>query len=149
MRQGQRGARYSSDIYRAVCVKKKIVIVDDSGLTHSIYKVFLAKYRDIDVISCFNGAEALEAINDSAGTNLVLLDIEMPVMDGFQFLEKKNANNRLKDIPVVVMSWKDNQENVRKVMDMGVLGFISKSEIEKINDYIKKSVWLRLDKWIM
>ena len=68
---------------------------------------------------------------------LVLLDLEMPVMDGFQFLDKKNSDGRLRGIPVVVISWKDSPKNIMRAKELGVLGFVNKSEVEEIDKYIE------------
>lgn len=122
-------------------MKKKIIIADDSELTHDIYKVFFSKYDDLEVIDCFNGLEAWDMLSREEGIRLILLDIEMPVMDGFQFLDKKNSNGRFRGIPVVVISWRtDNPENIRRAMEMGAEGCINKSEIEEINEHLKKAL---------
>jgi DNA-binding NarL/FixJ family response regulator len=125
-------------------LQKKIIIADDSEITHSIYKVYLAKHGDIEIIHCSNGQEAWDALSAQSGVILVLLDLEMPEMNGFQFLEKKKAQSAFSDIPVVVISWNDSNEDVQRAMQLGAAEFINKSELgelgEIINSTLKSSV---------
>lgn len=82
----------------------------------------------------------MEALKGGERASLVLLDLEMPVMDGFQFLDKKNSDGRFRGIPVVVISWKDSPENIRRAKELGVLGFVNKSDVEEIGKYLEMLV---------
>lgn len=78
-----------------------------------------------------NGVEALKVLESSDKPNLILLDLMMPVMDGFQFRERMNSNPDLANIPVIVMSADGNvtvkkarigaSDYLRKPIDIDVL----------------------------
>ena len=72
-----------------------------------------------------NGREALEALRRRA-VDLVLLDIEMPEMDGYQVLEALAADQRLRDIPVVMMSSVEEVESVARCIEMGAEDYLFK-----------------------
>ncbi len=70
----------------------KVLVVDDSDLIHNMYKLMLKKYRGCAVLKALNGQEALDKLADES-VDLILLDINMPVMNGIQFLETIQKNN--------------------------------------------------------
>jgi CheY-like chemotaxis protein len=119
---------------------KKIIIADDSEITHSIYKVYLAKHADIEIIHCSNGQEALEALSTQSDVRLVLLDLEMPEMNGFEFLEKKKSQRAFDDVPVVVISWNDGTEDVQRAMQLGAVKFINKSELNELGEVLNSTL---------
>ena len=67
---------------------RKILAVDDSALIHQMYKLFLSRYKSCKLISAMNGLEALDKLGQEEGIDLILLDINMPVMNGLEFLQR-------------------------------------------------------------
>ena len=105
--------------------KKTILVVDDSQINRKILSVILSeKYY---VIEADNGLSAEEQLNNSERKiSLILLDIVMPVMDGFTFLRKMQQNKKFKDIPVIFVTSETYEENVLEGIKMGVRDVIAK-----------------------
>ena len=120
--------------------KKKILVVDDSGAMLRNVKGWLEnKYH---VILANSGAMAIKylALNRP---DLVLLDYEMPVVDGKQVLEMIRTETDFYDIPVIFLTGRDDQESVLKVMELKVQGYLLKTMppeqiIQSINDFFEK-----------
>lgn len=91
---------------------KTILIVEDDA-TISITLKELLEDDGYNVLSAPNGVVALDILKNSTPPFLILLDLMMPVMDGFQFREHQLANSAIKDIPVVIMSAAGNVEGKR------------------------------------
>ncbi|OGR83027.1 MAG: hypothetical protein A2901_01845 [Elusimicrobia bacterium RIFCSPLOWO2_01_FULL_54_10] len=72
------------------------------------------------------GQEALDYIRDSGAPDFILLDIEMPVMDGFGTLKKLKADPNLAHIPVAMLTSSTNEEDVLKSYNFGAVSFITK-----------------------
>ena len=105
----------------------KILVVDDeTALESLIRQKFRQKIRnkDLDFIFAYNGREALEKLQSDRSVDVVLVDINMPEMDGLTFIE------RLKDldptIKAVVVSAYDDSTNIRAAMNRGAFDFITK-----------------------
>lgn len=105
--------------------KSTILIVDDSMLARSMLIDILESQYDF--IEAADGYEAVSALQKH-GTkiSLVLLDINMPNMDGFEVLEVMNKNQWMSDIPVIMISSETDQDYVVKAYDLGVSDFINR-----------------------
>jgi two-component system, sensor histidine kinase and response regulator len=102
-----------------------ILVVDDSGLLRQLYKVFLSRYRGARVVTAENGAEALQRLAGDPEIDLVLLDIQMPVMGGVEVLERLQASTQ-SDVPVIVISTKDKQPLADQCLKLGARAFLQK-----------------------
>ena len=102
----------------------KILIVDDEPFNVDYLEQEL-EGLDCEVISASNGQEALEKVRDSA-PDLVLLDIMMPVMDGFTVLSQLKAEAATRDIPVVIISASNDLKSVVKGIQMGAEDYLPK-----------------------
>ncbi|MDY6800368.1 MAG: response regulator [Bacteroidota bacterium] len=102
----------------------KVLIIDDS-LTNNVLLENVLKSANIESIVAYNGIEALKIIENEK-PSLILLDIMMPEMDGFIFLEKIKNNDLTKNIPVIIITAKDDQESIYKAQKTGVQDFILK-----------------------
>lgn len=90
---------------------RNILIIDDSKDMRSLLKVILES-KGYEANCSSNGEEALNILKSNAKLpDLILLDLRMPIMDGFEFLKRQRENPKLKDIPVVVMSGDDETES--------------------------------------
>src|SRR5512139_1428808 len=81
---------------------KKVLIVDDSELVHKMHGLVLQRYQKCEILHTYDGNQALEALNRNPDVQLILLDINMPVMDGLRFLEVRKQTGLFTDIPVVI-----------------------------------------------
>ena len=105
--------------------KQDILIVDDSEMNRAILAEMLG--RDYIIHEAANGEEALQILRQyGTAISLVLLDIPMPVMDGFGVLQHMAAEYWIKDIPVIMISSDDSAEAVKKAYEMGVSDYISR-----------------------
>ena len=105
--------------------KQDILIVDDSEMNRAILAEMLG--RDYIIHEAENGEEALQILRQyGTAISLVLLDIPMPVMDGFGVLQHMAAEYWIKDIPVIMISSDDSAETVKKAYEMGVSDYISR-----------------------
>ncbi len=104
----------------------KILIVDDSQLIHSMYRLVLNRYRNCKIVDAMNGLEALDVLSRESDFNLILLDINMPVMNGLQFMEKIKKENIYRHIPIIVISTEGKEEDTIKALQLGAAGYVVK-----------------------
>lgn len=105
--------------------KYKILIVDDSEMNREILSAILGD--EFDILEAENGEECVSLIRKyGTDISLVLLDIVMPVMDGFEVLEFLNKYQWIDDIPVIMISSEDSAVSVKKAYEMGVSDYINR-----------------------
>jgi len=105
---------------------KKILIVDDSQLIHNMYKLIMNRYQGCRIIDAMNGLEALDILFRESDVDIILLDINMPVMNGIQFLEKLHGENLFRHIPIIVISTEGREEDTLKALKLGAAGYVVK-----------------------
>ena len=104
-----------------------LLIVDDSPILRKAIKK-VARVAGVPADQIFeagNGQEALDAL-DASWIDLVLLDLNMPVMDGEEFVKRLRSHPDHKDIAVVVVSTESNIERLQRMRHMGVLDTLHK-----------------------
>lgn len=105
--------------------KPQILLVDDSAMNRMILKEILG--GDYSILEAENGQECLEKMQAEAGNiALVLLDINMPVMDGFEVLKAMNANHTIEDIPVIMISSDDSDDAIRRSYELGASDYVNR-----------------------
>ena len=106
-------------------MKDKILIVDDTQLNRELLKDILSE--EYDILEAENGREALDIVRHEM-TNIaaILLDLIMPVMDGFTFLEELQKLNIMDKVPILVISGEKSVQNEKKCFDYGVSDFIGR-----------------------
>ena len=111
--------------------KKKILIVDDSEMNRSLLSDMLSD--EFEILEAENGLEASAILqNQEQEISLMLLDIVMPEMDGFEMLAAMNKNGWIKSIPVIMISAETVSSYVERAYDLGVLDFINRPFDERI-----------------
>ena len=103
---------------------RKILAVDDSALIHQMYKLFLSRYKNCKLVSAMNGLEVLDKLGQAEGIDLILLDINMPVMNGLEFLQRVQKESAYKDIPVIIISTEGKEEDTIRGLKMGARGYV-------------------------
>lgn len=121
-------------------MKKRILIVDDDLMTLRILKKYLEEEYDVQIEK--DGYRFVEKM-DNIGTDLILLDVEMPVMNGLQVFDAIVKNSKYNEVPVVFLSGILDPNVVRDVMAKGAAGYIaknlSKNELlEKVSGFFVK-----------
>jgi two-component system chemotaxis response regulator CheY len=104
----------------------KILVVDDSQLIHSMYRLVLNKFAGCRIVDAMNGLEALDVLSRETNFDLILLDINMPVMNGLQFMEKVKKENIHRHIPIIVISTEGKEEDTLRALKLGAWGYIVK-----------------------
>lgn len=121
--------------------KKKHVLVVDDVATNLRYIGEVLR-DDYSISLAKSGNQALKML-EKISADLILLDIKMPIMDGYEFLEKIRSIDKYKKIPVIFLS-ADNEEDLEnKVLECGANGFIKKPfepqfMLAKIETVLKK-----------
>ena len=121
-------------------IKKKVLVVDDSGAMLRNVKGWLGeKYN---VILANSGSMAIKYLATDR-PDLVLLDYEMPVIDGRQVLEMIRSDEDTKDIPVIFLTGKSDKDSVMSVVGLRPEGYLLKSIekeklIEKLDEFFVK-----------
>ena len=104
--------------------KSTILIVDDSELNRTILADILGD--EYNFIEAENGARAIELLRTHTDIDLILLDMVMPEMNGFDVLTAMNNNRQIEDIPVVMISAENGIEHIERAYDLGVTDYISR-----------------------
>lgn len=119
----------------------KVLIVEDDQFLTSAYRVKLTK-AGFEIVIAADGDEAL-AILTKETPDLILLDLVLPKKDGFEVLEELRANEKLKNIPVLIASNLGQKEDIDRGKSLGATDYIVKSDmtlddlVNKINSLIK------------
>lgn len=108
-----------------------ILIADDQALNRAILSdIFKDKYH---ILEAKNGEEALQQMKDHGKEiALVLLDIEMPVMTGIEFLQKRKELDLYTNVPVIVVSGDDSRESKQESLELGVNDYITKPFVKEL-----------------
>jgi len=103
----------------------RILVVDDQENIRQLYQDFLSK-KGYKVETAENGRKALESV-DIASPDLILLDMNMPVMDGKEFLKLVKADEKHKAIPVLLITAVENISEISECIGLGAMGYIEKT----------------------
>jgi DNA-binding response OmpR family regulator len=115
--------------------KTKILIAEDDKLIVNALTVGLDR-AGFEVMFAYNGKDALEKIRGDK-PDVLLLDLAMPIMDGFMVLKELKANEQTKNLPVLVFTNLADDESQRKVKDFGVDEYYLKAD-HTIKDLVHK-----------
>ena len=121
--------------------KYTVLIVDDIPVNIILLKTMLAR-TNVKILTAVNGQEALDLVR-SLKPQVVLLDIQMPVMNGLDVLKEIKSDPMLKDIAVIMVSAYTSAEDIEQSMNLGASGFIKKPVIM---DILLSNVTAELDK---
>ena len=106
-------------------IKQQILIVDDSMMNRELLSVILED--DYRILEAKDGQECLNILyKNKEDIALVLLDINMPVLDGFEVLRAMNENQMIEDVPVIMISSEDSEEAIRRAYDLGASDYVNR-----------------------
>jgi len=116
-----------------------VLLVDDSDFVHRLLKARL-KYESVQLASAYNGLEGFELAKKDP-PDLILLDIDMPVMDGFETLRCLMDEPLTRNIPVIVLSGMDTTQDKVTAFDLGAIDFVSKPfELTELRARLRSSL---------
>ncbi len=105
----------------------RVLIVDDSPAMRSFVKRVL-ELSGFEMGACLeagNGSEALDLLNQE-WVDVILTDINMPVMNGEEFVQRVSQNDSLRNVPILVVSTDRTEDRVRQMMALGAKGYVKK-----------------------
>lgn len=112
-----------------------VLVVEDDPFYSKIYKTKLAKEKiDSQIVS--NGNEALKAVA-ALQPGLILLDLIMPGKDGFATLAELKSDPATKGIPVIVLSNLSQEEDIKRILDLGAVEYLVKANVP-IQEVVQK-----------
>ncbi len=106
-------------------MRNKILLVEDSKVVQQMYRNKLT-FEQFNVLTADNGMEAIKILSQEK-PDIILLDLMMPIMDGYKVLQVVKTDPRLSSIPVLVFSAKGQSEEVEKALNLGAAGYIVKA----------------------
>lgn len=122
--------------------RQQILIVDDSQINCEILAEILKdEYR---ILEAANGEECINLLKQyGTGIALLILDINMPVMDGFEVLALMNRKHWIEDIPVIMISSEDSASYVRRAYEMGASDYISRPfDVQVVHQRVSNTIKL-------
>lgn len=121
--------------------KKKIIVIEDEAVLRSLIEDEL-RMSKFEVLSAENGQKGWELIQQEM-PDLVLLDLLMPVMSGYEVLELVNSNEQTKNIPCMVISNSGQINDLNRAYDLGAKAVLIKAEfnpdqvVQKVKELLK------------
>ena len=119
--------------------KRKLLVADDSPTTRILLKNIL-EIAGYDVVSVNDGIEALIELK-KGGFDLLVSDIQMPRMNGFELTESVRSDKVLSELPVVLVTALESTEDKQKGMEAGADAYIIKSAFDQ-NNLMETIQWL-------
>jgi len=104
---------------------KKVLIVEDDQRNIFSLSCFFEE-KEVQIVTAENGRIALEVLNKDPRIDLVLMDIMMPEMDGYEAMAEIRKQERFKDLPIIALTAKAMQEDRQKCLDAGANAYMSK-----------------------
>lgn len=120
--------------------KKKILVIDDMQ-THLLLLRTILEEEGFEVITVDNGKQALKHIEQDQDIRLILLDIMMPELDGYQILDKVKTPDDINQTPVIIVSAKTDTKSIKKALEKGAYDYITKPlNIYDIKNKVKSAM---------
>jgi CheY-like chemotaxis protein len=114
-----------------------ILLIEDDAIEILKFNRSLIKLREVhELIEAHNGENALDILAKNSQIDLILLDLNMPKMNGFEFLKQLRTDPNLKYIPTVVLTTSINRSDLKQAYSIGIAGYLVKPL--KYEDYVLK-----------
>ena len=122
-------------------MKRKVLIVEDSGMTRLQVAELMSEHFDAEVIEAENGSEGLDKLRSRPDTELIISDIEMPEMDGVEFIKRVRSSEEFSFLPILVMTTLGHIKQRDDALNAGADAFIQKPVTLESLQAILKDVW--------
>jgi CheY-like chemotaxis protein len=125
----------------------KVLVVEDNKIALMGIKKILSEYSDLEICTAENGLLALEflAENQTGLPHFTLLDLNMPIMNGIEFLKQIHKNKTLRNMPVIIHTTSYNPLDIKICQEFGICGYFVK-ELDMVK--YKSNLKLISDYWI-
>lgn len=119
---------------------KTILVVDDDAMNLKMAEFILAQ-KNYNVVKVESGMECLLYLKDNQ-PDLILLDVEMPIMNGMRTLEVIRDNKELSEIPVIFLTALAEAETVMEAAKLGATGYVTKPFMpQELLERVEKAIW--------
>lgn len=119
-------------------MKNNILIVDDSESIREVIASGL-EMSGYNVTKGINGEDGLKCLNDLSEVDLIITDLNMPVMDGISFLKEVRKNEKYKYLPILILTTESQEAKKQEAREAGATGWIIKPfSKERLVSVIKK-----------
>lgn len=102
----------------------KVLMIDDTRTVHSFLRSVLSKAQGVEITSAMNGQEGWTALEREQDFDVILLDWEMPVMNGIETLAKIRSQGIV--VPIIMMTTKNEPDDIRKALEIGATEYMMK-----------------------
>jgi two-component system chemotaxis response regulator CheY len=107
-------------------MQQTILVVDDSP-TVVKFVSFSLRNRGFNVLTACDGMDAIEKMsNHSASVDLIITDLNMPNVDGYEFISTMRRNSKYENIPIIILSSEEDETDKRKGMESGASSYLVK-----------------------
>jgi CheY-like chemotaxis protein len=106
-------------------VTKTVLLVDDSSTTRVAHRIAISNGTNYNVVCARSGEEALEKVS-SEKPDLILMDVMMPGMNGLQVCRELRKNPETKQLPIIFLSFRAEQQSVRDGYESGCTDYLMK-----------------------
>jgi CheY-like chemotaxis protein len=108
---------------------KQILLIDDDADDQEIFSTVIEQiFPSVQCEVAMNGEDALSKLRSQALPELIFLDLNMPLMNGQQFLKVVKKDNQLREIPIVILSTSSGEETIAETLSLGASKFITKPD---------------------
>jgi two-component system, chemotaxis family, chemotaxis protein CheY len=101
------------------------LVVDDSPTMRQLIAFSLRRFKDAKVIEAVDGVDALKKLQEET-VDMILVDINMPVMDGLKLVSLVRQNPKIKDLPIVIITTEGAEEDRQRGLALGANAYIAK-----------------------
>ena len=130
-------------------LRPPLVMVIDDSITMRKVTTRVLENHSLKVIAAKDGVDAVEKLHDCV-PDLILLDIEMPRMDGYELAEHVRADSRLRNIPIIMVTSRSGQKHRKRARKLGANGYLTKPYqeaelIEQVGELLARNLTRRVD----
>jgi two-component system chemotaxis response regulator CheY len=103
----------------------RCLVVEDSQVMRQLLVFALQRLRELDVTEADDGVDALRKLN-GAHFDIIITDINMPIMDGLKLIKRIRSDESYKDVPIIVVTTEGSQEDRQRALTLGANAYITK-----------------------
>lgn len=106
--------------------KLKILLIEDDLIERMKFTKVVSSSANHSIVEAGNGEDAVKILEDKTLPDLIVLDLNMPKVNGIEFLKILKNNSKLQYIPIIVMSTSNYHNDIRRCYEIGVSGYMIK-----------------------
>jgi two-component system chemotaxis response regulator CheY len=105
---------------------KTALVVEDSPTMRQLIVFALRRIRGLEITEADDGVDALKKLSGGVRFDIILTDINMPIMDGLKLVKRLRADDAYKDVPIVIITTEGGAEDRRRALELGANAYITK-----------------------